>query len=385
MSFLPDEYEIIQYRPEFKDQIVELQTYMWGPDLEKNAAFLKWKYHDNPYVDRPIIYLAVYQDQVVGMRGVFGTRWQIGRPPHLLNCVSDADGVVHPAHRRRGLLERMTMATLEDLAGSDNEYLVTLSANQMSGAAILKLGWCDVGLLETALWYPKRRQGSGFRRFVRQLPVLPSLYRRLRHHKDRGSSGSRSPFDALDRNGARARRERGVPVFSAPAPRPEAMAELHDRVDSGERLHHVRDPEFFAWRFRNPMSTYRFLFYEESRLEGYLVLQASANQPDNGWVTIVDWEASSPQVRADLLRAATEWGNFGVLTVWTATLPDETRNLLGECGFRALGRAEDAVYQKSLLLRTTRPTLVQADWVFANRRLLDMSSWDLRAIDSDDF
>ncbi len=385
MSFLLDGYEIIQYRPEFRDQIVELQTHMWGHNLEKNAAFLKWKYFDNPYAERPILYLAVCQDKVVGMRGMFGTRWQIGRPPHLLNCVSDADGLVHPAHRRRGLLERMTLLALEDLANSDYEYVVTLSANQFSGAAILKLGWRDAGLLETAHWYPKRTQGSALKRFARQLPVLPSLYRRVRRHSDRGSSESHSPFEDLERNGARARREKDEPVCIAPAPQPEAMAELHDRVNSGERLHHVRDREFFAWRFQNPLSAYRFLFWEESRLEGYLVLQTGAGQPANSWVTIVDWEASNPQVQADLLRAATEWGNFGVLAVWTATLPDETRNLLGEYGFRALGGSEDAVYQKSLLLRTTRPTLAQADWIFADHRLLDMSSWDFRAIDSDDF
>jgi GNAT superfamily N-acetyltransferase len=358
---------------------------MWGADLTVNAAYLEWKHFDNPYVDRPILYLALCQDQVVGMRGMFGTRWQIGRPRQLLNCVSDADAVIHPAHRRRGLLERMTQLTLDDLASSAYEYVVTLSANQFSGANNLKLGWRNVGLLEAAHWYPKRRQGSRFRRFVRQLPILPSLYRRLRRHEDGISPGTRSPFDTLDENGDRVRREKGVPVAIASAPRPEAMAELHDRIDSGERLHHVRDPQFFAWRFRNPLSTYRFLFWEESKLEGYLVLQTRADQSDNGWVTIVDWEASSLKVRADLLRAATERGNFGVLAAWTATLPNSARNLLGECGFSVLGRAEDAVYQKSLLMRTTRPSLMQADWTFANRRLLDMSNWDLRAIDSDDF
>jgi hypothetical protein len=36
----------------------------------------------------------------------------------------------------------------------------------------------------------------------------------------------------------------------------------------------VRDQRYLAWRFLNPRSLYRFLFWEASKLEGYLVLQA---------------------------------------------------------------------------------------------------------------
>ena len=42
-------YEIIKYRPEYRSQVLELQTHMWSPDMNINAAYLDWKYYDNPY------------------------------------------------------------------------------------------------------------------------------------------------------------------------------------------------------------------------------------------------------------------------------------------------------------------------------------------------
>ena len=73
-------YEIVKYTPEFKGQVVELQKHLWGADVALNAAYLEWKYEQNPYEDTPLIHLALCGGEVVGMIGRFGGRWQIGRP-----------------------------------------------------------------------------------------------------------------------------------------------------------------------------------------------------------------------------------------------------------------------------------------------------------------
>ena len=53
------EYEIVKYCPEFKKQVVQLQTYLWSSDVALNAAYLEWKYEHNPYMKAPFIHLAV--------------------------------------------------------------------------------------------------------------------------------------------------------------------------------------------------------------------------------------------------------------------------------------------------------------------------------------
>ena len=66
-------------------------------------------------------------------------------------------------------------------------------------------------------------------------------------------------------------------------------------------------------------------------LEGYLVLRTSIHGKG---VSIVDWEATSIKVRADLLQAVMQWGKFDKLALWAATLLTEVKTLLQNAGFR---------------------------------------------------
>jgi hypothetical protein len=83
-----------------------------------------------------------------------------------------------------------------------------------------------------------------------------------------------------------------------------------------------------------------------------------------------------------------KWGNFNTITVWSTSLTDEVKTLLGECGFQFLEEAYSlahGLYCPSILVRPVRPEMLHLDWVLANRQLLDMSDWDVRAIYSDDY
>lgn len=104
MEALNEEYEIRKYDSHFKEQILDLQQYHWGPARERNAAYFEWKYERNPYISIPIILVALKNASVIGMLGMFGTKWEFGEGQRSMICPGAADLVVHPAHRRRGLL-----------------------------------------------------------------------------------------------------------------------------------------------------------------------------------------------------------------------------------------------------------------------------------------
>ena len=96
--------------------------------------------------------------------------------------------------------------------------------------------------------------------------------------------------------------------------RPRAMAELAERIGYDGRIRHVRDEQYFSWRFQNPLSEYRFLFWDNGRLDGYLVLYMKVYPPgDDEWAYIVDWDAINGNVWHDLLQAAIQWGNFNYM------------------------------------------------------------------------
>jgi hypothetical protein len=196
------------------------------------------------------------------------------------------------------------------------------------------------------------------------------------------------PFHALDRNG----RRRAGQVTLERTPWPGRMAALVADLGGDGRIRHVRDRGYFEWRFQNPLSTYRFLYWMSAELEGYLVLHAPAHRP-GGPVSLIDWEARDRRVLAGLLEAALTWGRFGDLSVWTAAVPAGGRALLRDSGFVAAPTTESIGH--AFRTKRLRPTLLATavgagattaqEWTVDGRRVLDLESWDLRMVYSDSF
>ena len=58
---------VVPYCAEHQGLVAELQRHLWSPDPRLNASYLEWKYHQNPYILDPLIYLAFVGDKLVGM------------------------------------------------------------------------------------------------------------------------------------------------------------------------------------------------------------------------------------------------------------------------------------------------------------------------------
>lgn len=359
-------YEIVKYSPEFKSGIIELQKHLWSPDAAMNAAYFEWKYEQNPYINTPLIYLALCEGQVVGMRGMYGAKWQVGNCGHTFLGPCSGDSVIAPDHRgNSGLFKKLIMAHLNDLSNSGYIYTFALSANPISRLSLLIMAYRSIGSVQRM---QREAISSRVMRYATKLPFF-------------SSPKKHPPFYFLDKNTVKRKVSPRVSVERTP--RPEAMAELVKRLGSDGRIRHVKDKHYFSWRFNNPLSSYRFLFWERPRLEGYLVLQTKF---DNSTLrdNIVDWEATNPQVQSDLLEAALRLGKFDSLSILAATLPDEVKALLERNGFRVLGEAKSrAQYRPTVLVRPVRDDMLNTDWTIEGCSLLDLSNWDLRMIYSD--
>ena len=373
-------YEVVKYTPEFKDHVAKLIRHLQSPDVTLNAEYLDWKYGRNPYVDSRLIYVALHRGQVVGMRGIWGAKWQIGHPCQTLVAPCAGDLVIDPAHRNHGVYTKIMKAALKDLAAREYTYVFNLSANPVNYLGSLMAGWRSAGALQTARW--RSKQGTTYRllhRYISRLSVL-------------SSGKNRGPFYSLDRNGVLHRGEGDSHVNVERNPRLEVMAELVERIGNDGRIRHVRDQQYFAWRFQSPLSAYRFLYWQGARLEGYLVLRTSVYPHRFGeGVSIVDWEATNLQIRADLLQAAVLWGNFSQLTIWSETLPVEVKRVLQRTGFELSNDAKNLGYsyraganRTGVLVRPVREEMLrETDWVLGDRRLLNLDDWNLRMIYSD--
>jgi hypothetical protein len=256
----------------------------------------------------------------------------------------------------------------------------------------LKLGWQKLGSINPAVRIKPRQifVEKRFKSYARKLPILPGVYTKLQNVlRSHGPAPTRpdhaeSSFNRLDQFSRDSVGETSH-VFIEDAPRPKPMADMIARLPADRRMQHVRDIEYFAWRYCNPRSIYRFLYWGENELEGYLILQTPA-RPGIHPVTIVDWEAQNLSVRAELLNTAIRLGDFDRLTIWGVSLPLEIVELLNESGFVFIAELrEQDEYQPEILLRPSGIDPGETAWGFGDLSLLDLQNWDFRPIYSDSY
>ncbi len=369
------EYEIVPYNPAFREQVSTVQRHLWSDDTRINGAYLDWKYYQNPYLADPLIWLALYDGRVVGMRGMFGARWEIGTPAEHVVVPCADDFVIAPEHRNRGLAARIMSAAIDGLAAGGYRYAFGLSAGPVTMMASLATGWRGVGSMRTA--QRKRKPGLLVRASTR-LRTVPLLWRyaeplaRLQYRLAR-------PFARLDREARRARASLTSEVQVEATPRVSAMADLVRRLGHDGRIRHVRDEEYLTWRYRNPLYEYRFLFTGADRLEAYLVLRADRQDPARG-VNVVDWEGATAALCEELLRAAVDWGSFPELTIWTATVPVDTLAAVSRAGFLSVDARARTRFSNTILVCDVSGSRVAPDMMLGGKRLLDSASWDMRMV-----
>lgn len=362
-------YEIVRYRPEFKTEILKLQTHLWSPDLNLNARYFEWKYELNPYLDSILIYMALGDRKVVGMRGMYGARWQIGNSNHSFLVPCAGDFVIDPDHRNRGLLTEIMKAAFSDLDKLGHKYVFNLSAGRITLLGSLAMSWRSVGSMEVM----KLHRNS-------ETNKKPTVKRTL-HPSDE----ILHPFHYLDRICLKRSHNVSPHVQSAESPRPEEMAELVARVGVDGRISHSRDKQYFTWRFLNPLSLYRFLYWQGSKMEGYVVLQTPV-LGDNINVNIVDWLSNNLEVLTELLHVVVQLGDFANINIWTATVPEDVKKVLRNFGFSYSENTTSITKSKHmLLLRSISNKLLGEDWILENHRLLDMTNWSLRMAYSDNY
>jgi len=378
-------YAIEPYRPELLDQLLRLQAPSWGSSMARAAALFDWKYRRNPYIPEPLFYVALREGRVVGARGMFGTCWVAGGSSERVVLPSASDLVIDPAHRDRGLFREINDFSRADLERRGYDHLLNTSPTPANAvASVMTLGWKTVG----SVGHLARRRPAAVgaaRLYARVSRPQPSasplagqamtLGRRLH-----GGLGNRA-FRNLDRISRVGPARLGYPISVVREPRIEEMADLVRRAASDGRIHHLRDETFFSWKLENPLAHYRFLFWGDGGLEGYLVLQYLETMSR---VNILDWEAPDPDVRLGLLRTAVRWGRFWNLHVWSGTRSAADQAVLRETGFSpAACDPMTARHGGKFLARPAGAEDDEKSWQLCGIRIDRAAAWDLRMIVSD--
>jgi hypothetical protein len=161
------------------------------------------------------------------------------------------------------------------------------------------------------------------------------------------------------------------------------MADLAGRRRKAARIRHVCGPEYFAWRFRNPLSSYRFLYWDDGRLEGYLVLEEYSAGPATA-VHLVDWEYKDEEVASEMLRAAIAAGSFPVMETWSISANDGMAGILRPRGLKAVREPDTKLHPAAgpLIIKVSEPR-DSSGWHLGGLNTLDAENWEFRMVYSD--
>lgn len=365
-------YEIVPYAAEFDPQIAQLQTHLWSGDPARNAAYLRWKYVDNPFLDEMLIQLALFDGRVVAMRGTLGAMWQVDDVATRRLLPYADDFVVAPQHRNRGVARQIMKASLRDAAECGFQFVLSFNASPVTFINLLAAGWRAAGsyhaVWRNTAWTPRLERLRDRVRQTRWYGRFNAIVHALR---------PAGPFARLDRAAGRIAGRLSLSC----EPRPQEMADLVARLPWDGRIRHVRDADYFEWRFRNPLHDYRFLFWDDGGLRGYLVLQRYlSDRLDQGCVNIADWEASDEAVQTALLETALHYGRFSRIQTWTVSLREPVRALLRDHGFEAAEPAGVRARSSGLLVCRLGNTPAKEPWALGSRDLLNIADWDLRML-----
>lgn len=371
-------YKIVRHDPLYDDQICELEKEIWSPDLTVNKSYLQWKYFDNPLTDSPKIYMALHEGKVIAVRGMYETRWQLGKSAESFIALCAGDLVIHREYRNRGLYTKLMNFVMNDLYGLGYRYLFSFSAGPPNLINSLATGWKSIGRIRTVHkeFYPapivkKLMSRNTIKKFITRIiptkhPKTPArdfkIYEALKYNK------KIPPQIKIDKD-----------------PRSDEMTRLVRNLIADDKIVLTRDEKFYSWRYRNPLSNYIFLYWYDDVMKGYLVAQTPLYRYGSMVnYNVVELEAADSAIKMELLKALSSLLGYRSISIWSNMLGEDVYRSLLSKGFKEQNPVKSvADFTQTVLVRTTG--VPNEEIKFRGVNLIDMNSWDLKMIYSDAF
>ena len=261
------EFTYKKYSPEYKQQVLDLESSLWHFDDDKKLKYFKWKYEDNPYTDSPEAYIALDGDKVVAFRGYMVHQCQING--NVFYIAGAGDTVTHPEYRRLGLFHKLNSYSIESMKNSGS---ISVCISSSSGGATMKsnilLGMKPI--CERKHFFRFNLKGI-FRSFFHKETVINEINEYKNNQRFVLSLTCKSKDMA------------SVPF-------------------EYKQISHIHDETYYSYRYANPLAKYVFLYKYDNKnlLQAYIVLLSkSQNRYD-----LIDFNGSETDI-SQLLN----WGD----------------------------------------------------------------------------
>ncbi len=226
------EYKIRQYRPSDTEEFLSLYSTVMSEEKQEN--WFAWKYRENPYVDHVAMIVGVIEETIVGARPFFALPVNINGEHKI--ALQPGDTMVHPDHRRQGLFTRMTEWAIERYAG-DHPFFFNFP-NHQSRPGYLKLDW-EIVSERSSYYRIENPENVGKSRTDQRAVQLISKI---------GTPIAQWYYDIQDFTASVPSQ---ITIRTESEPPAKELAMLY-RTSIPDRIHALRDEQFYQWRFNNP-------------------------------------------------------------------------------------------------------------------------------------
>jgi GNAT superfamily N-acetyltransferase len=330
------EYTVTEALDDDIDEIAVLEAELINTGQRLSRRYLEWKYRQNPFIPGPLLFVVRHSDEIVAVRGMYGTRWNLGTGREAIVLPHADDLMIREEHRNRGLFLLLHRAMVKAARAQGFEAILSLSGVATTQELSLACGYRTLDDLDSVQRpamsdTPLLRRGEG---------------RVLRGLRTRGifspAFGLGATVNGVCRQITATARNPRIDVSSSPDL--VAMSTLAAASATG-RIGADRSEDFLRWRLANPDHIYRVLHWRDPELRGYLVLSWDVMRP--GRVTIADVVAENDAVFSDLLAALVEVRDVDYVMMST-TLGRTRLHIAENAGF-TVDRAESTEHRRRFL------------------------------------
>ncbi|WP_300974835.1 GNAT family N-acetyltransferase [Sphingomonas sp. LHG3406-1] len=207
------EYAIEALTPDTFDELAPIMLDAFGDQVD--TGYFRWKYVANPSGPAIGNIARTSQGEVAAFYGMIPETYRTPSGPRKI--YQSCDTMTHSGHRRRGLFQRLALATYADAQRSDPGFFAFGFGGPTSTPGFLKMGW----------------------KIAFYVPFL---------------------FEPWPVSWIKAGRQRSFEAESSDLRLHQLVAAADQVSDRGI----LRSPEFVIWRLANPLRRYRILLSDEA-------------------------------------------------------------------------------------------------------------------------
>lgn len=324
--------------------VLELLAHLWkGLDPSEREEKFRWRYEKNPNSSSPLIFVAKHKNRIVGIRAAVAQKFIVHET--VFTVYSNADTVIHPDYRRKGLLKRLDEAIQKSNILDRKGIFLNLSSNNETTEANLKNGFFKINA-------------------DKSIAVKISIINVIRNI-------------ILKRNqrwtGDREIQKKGYRIFLNSEPKPKLFEEICISNRTANKCTCLRNVDYFKWRYSLKMDEYWFIHCSDKEgQKGYLILK---NLSSNRFF-LEEFSAVSFETFNVLISTAFEMLDIGVLQTWMISF--QHNDWLKRCSFFKESNLMNKFIGKKrlpLLVRPITPNPAEKDFYIHGLDIRKSNNW----------